>query len=46
MTSLYLYHYRQRANILGERSTFLVNTVYKDEDTYVVVKAATEVLGK
>lgn len=36
---------RQRANILGERSTFLVNTVYKDEDTYVVVKAATEVLG-
>ena len=30
---------------LGERSTFLVNTVYKDDDTYIVIGAASEVLG-
>ena len=44
--SLYTF-FRQRANVqLGENSTFLVNTVYKDGDTYVLIGAASEVLGK
>lgn len=39
--------FRQRANVeLGEKSSFLVNTVYNDEDTYILIGAAAEVLGK
>ncbi len=32
--------------MLGEQDSFHVNHVYKDEDTYTVVAAASEVLGK
>jgi len=31
---------------LGDKDSFHVNHVYKDDDTYSVVAAATEVLGK
>ncbi len=40
------FFFSQRADVnLGERASFLVNTVYKDEDTFTLIKAATEVLG-
>ena len=38
---------RQRANLqLGDTKTFLINHVYRDDETYVVVGAAAEVLGQ
>ena len=39
--------HRTHANVLiGEADSFHVNHVYKDDDTYSVVAAASEVLGK
>lgn len=41
------YTHRHYANvIIGETDSFQVNHVYKDEDTYTLVAAASEVLGK
>lgn len=42
-----VFPFRQRANVeLGENSTFMQHTVYKDGDTYIVIGAACEVLGE
>ena len=39
--------HRSHANVvLGETDAFQVNHVYKDDDTYAVVTAASEVLGE
>ena len=44
---MHIHIHRHYANvIIGETDSFQVNHVYKDEDTYTLVAAASEVLGK